>query len=66
MYQEACCLNISSDIIKDMKIEPRNKWRKADLDKLNTSFETIYLELIKNSQHKLNTSQSIELTDVRI
>ena len=29
MYQEVCCSNISSGIIKDMKVDPRNKWRKA-------------------------------------
>ena len=25
MYKEACCSNITSDIIKNMKIDPRNK-----------------------------------------
>ena len=29
MYQEVCYSNISSGIIKDMKFDPRNKWRKV-------------------------------------
>ena len=37
MYQEVCCTNITSGIIKNMKIEPRNKWRKAETVNLDTS-----------------------------
>ena len=29
IYQEVCWSNISSDIFKVMKIDPRNKWRKV-------------------------------------
>ena len=39
MYQEVCYLNVSSDFIKDIKIDPRNKWRKVDslgLDRSST------------------------------
>jgi len=43
-------------VIEDMKIEPRNKWRKAKIVKLNTSLDTsIYRDLMKNSWHKLDT-----------
>ena len=37
MYQEVCFSNISSGIIKDMRFDPRNKWRKAFSWKLDTS-----------------------------
>ena len=50
-----------------MKIEPRNKWRKADSVKLNTSLNTsMYRDLMKDSWHKLNTSRSNKLYDSRI
>ena len=49
MYQEICCSNISSGIIKGMKFDPRNKWRKIVTLKLNTS---CYRRLMK----KLDTS----------
>jgi len=38
MYQEVFCSNISSSIIKDMEVDPRNKWRKTVSLKLNTSY----------------------------
>ena len=65
MYQEACKAYILSGIIKDMKmkIDPRNKWRKANsviLDiKLNTSF---YRGLMKS----LTQARSIETCDFKI
>ena len=37
MYQGVCCSNITSDIIKDMKVDPKNKWRKVVSLSLNTS-----------------------------
>ena len=37
MYQEVCCSNIASDIIKDMKVDLRNKWRKTVSLSLDTS-----------------------------
>ena len=37
MYQEVCYSNISGDIIKDMKVDLRNKWRKVVLLSLDTS-----------------------------
>ena len=40
MYREICCLDIISGIIKDMKIEPRNKRRKVNSVKLGTSLDT--------------------------
>ena len=40
MYQEICCSNKTSGIIKYMKIELGNKWRKIDLVKLDTSLYT--------------------------
>ena len=46
MYQEVLCSATSSGIIKDMKIDPRNKWRKAGSLKLDTS---IYWELMRSS-----------------
>ena len=36
MYQVVCCSNISGGIIKDMKVDPRNKWEKVVLN-LDTS-----------------------------
>ena len=36
MYQVVCYSNISSGIIKDMKVDPRNKWEKVVLN-LDTS-----------------------------
>ena len=48
MYQEVCKVYITSSIIKDMKIEPRNKWRKADSVIFDTSLDTsIYQNLMK-------------------
>ena len=35
-----CWSNITSGIIKDMKIEPRNKWRKAETVNLDTRIDT--------------------------
>ena len=46
-----------------MKIKLKNKRRKVDLVKLDTS---IYQDLMKDSRHKLDTSHSIELYDFRI
>ena len=67
MYQHVCEVYFTSGIIKDMKIEPRNKWRKADSVKLNTSLNTsMYWDLMKDSWHKLNTSRSNKLYDSRI
>ena len=37
MYQGVCCSNITSDIIKDIKVDPRNKWRTTVSINLNTS-----------------------------
>jgi len=53
MYQEVCKVSILSVIIKDMKIDPKNKWRKIVLASLDTSLDTsIYRSLMK----KLNTN----------
>ena len=59
MYQEVCCSNISSGIIKDMKFDPRNKWWKAVSLKLNTSY---YRGLMKI----FTQARSIENYDFRI
>ena len=37
MYQEVCYSNISGGIIKDMKADSRNKWRKVVSLSLDTS-----------------------------
>ena len=37
MYQEVCYSNILSDIIKDMKFDLKNKWKKVVSLKLETS-----------------------------
>jgi len=46
-----------------MTIEPRNKRRKTNSMKLDTS---IYRDLMKDSRHKIDTSRSIELCNFRI
>ena len=43
MYSEYCevCWEIkTSDIIENMKIEPRNKWKKVEIVNLDTSLDT--------------------------
>jgi len=40
MYQEVCCTNITSGIIKDINIERRNKWRKFETVNLDTILDT--------------------------
>ena len=53
MYQEVCKVYILRGIIKDMKIDSKNKWRKVDSVILDTKLDTsIYQDLMK----KLNTS----------
>ena len=71
MYQEVCNFYITRSIIKDMKIEPRNKWKKKKKKKeklkhWSSTLVSIYWDLMKNSRHKLDTSWSMELTDFRI
>ena len=57
MYQEVCKVYIIGGIIKDIKIEPRNKWRKTDLVILDTGLDTsIYRDLMKKLDIKLDTS----------
>ena len=64
MYQEVREVYFTSGIIKVMKIESRNKWKKkTDSVKLNTS---IYWDLMKDSRHKLDTSRSMKLCDFKI
>ena len=65
MYQEVCYTNITSDIFKTMKIEPRNKRRKVNLVKLNIS---IYRDLMNNSQNKpdLSSSTILEFSDLNL
>ena len=45
MYQEVCCSNISSGTFKEMKIDPRKKWRKADSLSLNKSSTDTAIEV---------------------
>ena len=53
MYEEVCKVYILRGIIKDMKIDSKNKWRKVDSVILDTKLDTsIYQDLMK----KLNTS----------
>ena len=55
MYQQICEVYFTSDIIKDMKIDPRNKWTKVVSLKLDTRLDTsIYRGLMK----KLDTSST--------
>ena len=58
MHQEVFFTNITSGIIKDMKIELRNKWSQNNelRHKLDTS---IYQDLMKNSWHKLDLLRSM-------
>ena len=58
MYQEVCCSNISSGIIKNMKFDPRNKWGKVVSLNLNTS---CYRGLIRSSTQ----AQSIKNYDFK-
>ena len=45
MYQEICCLNISSGIIKDMKFDQRNKSKKKVVSlKLDTNLTLATIE----------------------
>ena len=57
MYQEVCCSNISSGIIKDMKFDLRSKWRKVVSLKLNTS---CYQGLMKKFNTNSTQAWSIE------
>ena len=44
MYQGVCCSNISSGIIKDIKVNPRTKWRKTvslSLDNLGLMYQGV-------------------------
>ena len=67
MYQEVGWTNITSGIIKDMKIEVTNKWRKAYLDKLDTSLDTSStLASIKTYEEFSTRARSIENYDFRI
>ena len=53
MYQQICEVYFTSDIINDMKIDPRNKWTKVVSLKLDTRLDTsIYWGLM----NKLDTS----------
>ena len=44
MYQEVCEIYFTSGIIKVLKIEPRNKWRKVNSVKLDTSSTLLSIE----------------------
>ena len=44
MYQKVCEVYFTSVIIKNMKIEPRNKWEKANLVKLDTILTLVSIE----------------------
>ena len=57
MYQQLCEVYFTSGIIKGIKIDPRNRWRKVISLNLDPCFDTsIYRDIMKNSQHKLDTS----------
>ena len=45
MYQEVCKVFILSGIIKDMKIDPKNKWRKIVSTSLDTSLNIAYIKV---------------------
>ena len=45
MYQEVCCSNICSGIIKDMKVDPRNRGRKVVLLSLDTNSIELVIEV---------------------
>ena len=44
MYQEVCKVYILSGIIKDKKIDPKNKWRKAISVIFDTSFCEFFIK----------------------
>jgi len=53
MYQEVCYSSIWNGIIKDMKVDPRNKWRKiVSLKSRHKLDRCCYWSLME----KLNTS----------
>ena len=68
IYQEICCSNISNGIFEDMKIDPRNKWRKADSLSLDRSSTDIAINDKWKSQHKLDLSRSmiLEFIDLKL
>ena len=58
LYQEICCSNISSGFIKDMKINPINKWRKASSLNLDKSSTILLSRINEEAWHKLDLSRS--------
>ena len=44
MYQEVCYSKILSGIIKDIKFDPKNKWKKVVSLKFNTSSTLVAIE----------------------
>ena len=62
MYQEVCYTNITNDIIKGMKIESSNKWRKAETLNLDTSLDTSStLAFIKIEWRTLTLAQHLSI-----
>ena len=51
MYQEVCCANISIGFIKDMKADPRNKWRKV----VSLSFDTSSIDIARENYWRSST-----------
>ena len=62
MYQEVCCSNIANDIIKNMKVDQRNKLRKIVSLSLDTSSTN---DAIENYKRSSTQAQSIEIYDFR-
>ena len=62
MYQEICCLNIANYIIKNMKVDQRNKLRKIVSLSLDTSSTN---DAIENYKRSSTQAQSIEIYDFR-
>ena len=62
MYQEVCCSNITNDIIKNMKVDQRNKLRKIVSLSLDTSSTN---DAIENYKRSSTQAQSIEIYDFR-
>ena len=63
IYQEVYCSNISNGIFEDMKIDPRNKWRKID----SLSLDRNSTDIAINDKWKISTqAPSIEIYDFRI
>ena len=62
MYHQVCEVYFTSDFIKDMKIDLRNKWRKAISLKLNNRLDT---RCYRGLMRELDTSSIYQDLQIR-